>query len=305
VNNPYGIELSIDNLTIVGKGSYGMMDYLERSHFVASYWSTPSQMYMHNFKLENGAFFQVEHKDDGNIRLEFNPNQFRGQENEKYVQELIGYIKDAEFSRRDIAIDLYHVDISEYYFLDMAARSQVLYLSRSRQLETQYFGASSSEDMIRVYDKAKERQIDDMKWVRVEAQLRREKARAMAYNPFEKIKVVKKYPENFRELRGTEKAIIQGLMADETLWAELDRKTKKKYKDLLSHKAEEIDLKLFFEQKVEDLYSECESWLTYSRKEDYGFAYHYVGRKKEDVIPEVDREKMLDHLEMYLESEGL
>lgn len=267
VEHTQGIEISIDNLTIVGKGSYGMMEHLNLSPFVSSYWSTPSQMYMHNFKLENGAFFQIEHKDDGNVRLEFNPNKFKGQENEKYLQDIIRYIKDAEFSRRDIAIDLFNVDIHEYYFLDMGARSQILYLSRSRQLETQYIGSSSSEEMIRVYDKALEREIDDMKWVRVEAQLRREKARAMAYNPFTKIKVVKKYPDNFKELKPTEKLIIKGLMADETGWALLDRKTRKKYKELMSHEAEEIDLKLFFEQKVEELYADAESWLNFSRSE--------------------------------------
>lgn len=43
-----------------------------------------------------------------------------------------------------------------------------------------YFGSMASEALVRIYDKAKERGFDDLHWIRVELQLRRDRALAFA-----------------------------------------------------------------------------------------------------------------------------
>lgn len=300
-------EFSIDNLTIVGNAGYGMIKCLENSLLVKSYWSTPGQLYLHNWKLENGAFFQIDHKAEGKCRLEFNPNKFRGATNERYLTEIIGHIVGAEFSRRDIAVDLFGLKMNEYYFLDLGARGSIEYRGRNKQLETKYVGAADSDERQRIYNKALEQGIE-CEWVRIEAQLRREKARALNMNPFEKIRVVKRFPENFRELKGTEKAIVTGLMADEELWAELDKKTRKKYKEILSHKAEIIDVAAMFREKAEDIGAEAETWLNYSHSNEGGTVIQ-IGKtvlaEREEDLPKVNKKEMEKSLESYLKENNL
>lgn len=301
-------DITLDNLTIVGRAGYRLQSVLGDSLLVKSYWQSPNGLYMHNYKMENGAFLQIDYKEDGNVRLEFNPNKFRGQQNEKYLTEIIGQIVGADFSRRDIAVDLHNLKMNDYYYLDLGSRSLIEYKNRKKELETVYMGSADSDERMRGYNKAIEQGLKNVEWVRIEAQLRREKARALYYNPFEKMRVVKKYPEEYKKLSVTEKMAVTALMADESLWSELDKKTRKKYKELLSHKMEIVDVSELFQLKVEDLASQADSWLNFSRSKEGGTVIK-IGKTvladREEDLPKVDRKAMECSLKEYLEREGL
>lgn len=90
----------------------------------------------------------------------------------------------------DIAELKEHVD--QHYFVSKFRRGIVEYMwdrlkARSYKAYTLYFGSARSEIMIRIYDKAKERNKDDEHWIRVETQFRRGNAagvlRAMSERP--------------------------------------------------------------------------------------------------------------------------
>lgn len=101
---------------------------------------------------------------------------------------------DMKITRLDIAYDdhsgilpietiahdtLDHNWVSDFY------KSQVLYdIDRRKGKDWRgiscYYGSMASDALVRIYDKAKERGFDDRHWIRVELQLRRERALSFA-----------------------------------------------------------------------------------------------------------------------------
>lgn len=270
------MKFSLDNITIVGKYTdVSIIKKLEVMPLVKSFWQTPTQIYPYNFSCHNGVFIQMGHDKTGDrrIRVEFNPNRLKNSAEEKDLLQVLKFIRSAEFSRRDIACDVYNVNINDYIYVDLAARKKVTYHSGSGKLETIYFGAGESDDRMRVYDKAKQLGknyiTEDFEWTRIEAQVRREYARAMAYNPFMKIRVTKKAGA-YENMDLRTRSMLEYLENHPEAWGELSKNSRSKYKKLLTdaQTVELLDLEGAFAEVWQELEAECESWLNYTDKSE-------------------------------------
>lgn len=272
------MKFSLDNITLVGQYETSLIELLGVLPIVKSMWTTANQRYHYNMKLEGGGFLQLGHQLDKNVgmRLEFNPNKYK--ENEKDLYRILAHCRDLEFSRRDIALDIYGENMNDFSFIDYAGRKRIEYKTASYELETLYLGAPDSDERIRIYDKAKERGIKDKKWFRIEAQIRREKARAMPYNPFTKIKVTKKNDFEGYDIRT--KAMLFYLQANEDGWQELSKPARLKYKNILKEQNEEtiLNVEKMFNEAWEELAQDAKSWLNFADRETSGGTVIKIGK---------------------------
>lgn len=72
-------------------------------------------------------------------------------------------------------------DVDSRYYVCRSTQWEVQYGSEGTTI---YFGSEKSDIMLRIYDKAAERGLDDTHWIRVELQLRRDRAKHFALNVF-------------------------------------------------------------------------------------------------------------------------
>ena len=165
---------SIDNLTLLSslrdKRQFHAHMTSTGNEYVKSYKSNPDVYpYRDSWLMTDGSFLQYADDTASNvpeIRFEFNPNKCN-------IAELLvlnSFFEDRRPSRVDIAID-FNQDLSRFLWICPGMKSKRHY-SRSGQLETLYFGVTSSERYYRIYDKAVEQKIKDRTWWRVEAQSR-------------------------------------------------------------------------------------------------------------------------------------
>lgn len=73
---------------------------------------------------------------------------------------------------------------SDFYDRNYVCRSNFYDMHDSSKGRSMYFGSEKSDIMLRIYDKAAERGLDDTHWIRVELQLRRKRAEHFALNVF-------------------------------------------------------------------------------------------------------------------------
>lgn len=291
------MRFSLDNITLVGQYETNLIQLIAVLPVVESQWTTPNGRYHYNMKLINGGFLQLAHHSDKKtgFRLEFNPNRFKS--NEKDLYRILEHCFDVEFSRRDIALDIYGEEMKNYRFVDNAGRKIIEYKTAAYELETIYFGAAESDERIRIYNKAKEQKVDKQ-WFRIEAQVRREKARAMAYNPFEQIKVIKRGTFAGHDLRT--RAMLRLLEEDESAWAELSKPARLKYKKLLQEGGREedyINVSAMFEKAWKELEAEAKSWLNFTRRKEGGTVIKIGKTAIHDEAPEFNHAALIAELE--------
>lgn len=280
------LHWSIDRITVVGEtkvfermfpdGSvqiYGFDKVFEvlvaqgRAEAVAKGWKILDEY------GENIAYAEELEHHKGKARIDFNPNRL-GSFLETDLKDFFGKVlKDAHFSRADVACDL--INIPNEYITQYTITSDVKsikYYSRTGELQTAYWGSRSSERQVRMYNKMVEQlqkgkviPKDVSSWWRLELQLRRDKASNWANivrdslsefcSPFF-------FPLN---LSATDKVMLTGLFADETLWSSISKNSRTKYKkiqqqiakdDALTHLLSET-----FEEEVIRLNEELSSWL--------------------------------------------
>jgi hypothetical protein len=305
------MKFSLDNITLVGQYETSLIDLLGVLPIVKNIWTTANQRYHYNMKLEGGGFLQLGHQLDKNVgmRLEFNPNKYKNSGNsysvyggaknyEKDLYKILSHCSDLEFSRRDIALDVYGENMNDFSFIDYAGRKRIEYKTASYELETLYLGAPDSDERIRIYDKAKEQGIKDKKWFRIEAQVRREKARAMPYNPFTKIKVTKKNDFEGYDIRT--KAMLFYLQANDDGWQELSKPARLKYKNILKEQNEEtiLNVEKMFNQAWEELAQDAYSWLNFADRETKGGTVIKIGKT---VLADSESDLSEDELEALRE----
>ena len=112
--------------------------------------------YQYTLETASGLHIDIapfKHKTLQNCRIEFNPNKFNPVDT--LFHTLLLCAKNIRISRIDYNID-YPIDLSIYQWQTEKARTQVLFVSPTNQLETLYLGKSSSADFYRIYDKAAE-----------------------------------------------------------------------------------------------------------------------------------------------------
>ena len=79
-------------------------------------------------------------------------------------------------------IDQMRSDVDSGYFVCRSKQWQVHYGTEGITL---YFGSEKSDIMLRIYDKAAEQGLTDVHWIRVELQLRRDRAKHFIINVFD------------------------------------------------------------------------------------------------------------------------
>jgi hypothetical protein len=275
------IKCSIDNLTIVGNFLAGCLDshirpLLDTLPLVKNVNTSSYGMYQYNAYCEAGVFVQLgkDKESDRKIRIEFNPNKLN-KRYERDLTEILKFVRYPHFSRRDIAVDLFEDwDINDFIYDDLKSRKRITYETGSRQLETLYMGAKDSEEQIRIYDKAKESGKDlikaDCKWVRVEAQLRREKANAMNYNPFESIRITRKEGA-YEGLDWKVRAQLEYLDKYPSEWSKVGKELKSKLRKIMREntEVEVLDIKAEYEKWIKDLEADAKSWLQMCAKNKF------------------------------------
>jgi len=111
------------------------------------------------------------------------------------IKTLVYDEKDVNFSRIDLAMDIRDESLDFETMLSYLQRNHVVtrfkqykYIAEKEILEdgqlttgeSIYFGSKSSDLYIRIYDKAKEREDFEAKWIRIEIVYKRERANALA-----------------------------------------------------------------------------------------------------------------------------
>lgn len=259
-------NISFDNITFIGKlemHSGEVLQWIDKT-FIEKTWLNYQSRFHYNAILVGGGFLQWSHETEKEkkIRFEFNPNKIIGKL-EKYYMQVLRCMTEVHLTRKDIAVDIYDCDLSEgWYFLDTASRKRIEYWSGSGKLETLYFGAPSSDERIRIYNKALE-QGENKTWWRIEAQLRGEKSNLKGFNPFPTIRIVKKGGYEIYDVRT--RAMLYYLENNPNAMGELSQNAKKKYKDLL--KANIANEAIIVPFDVEQCEIELDSWLNFTKKE--------------------------------------
>lgn len=257
-------NISYDNITLVGDLEYRpskIMEFISVNPLTKQVFLNSKSRFHYNAVLEGGIFIQFSHDTDKEykIRFEFNPNKVR-RKYEKHLYSILGVIVNPHLTRKDIAIDLYDMDLSDgWNFYQDGKRKEIEYRSSTGRMESLYYGAPKSDERIRIYNKALEQKETDKTWWRVEAQLRSEKSNIPNYNPFNSIRIVRKGGYDNYDIRT--RAMLQYLENNPDGLSELSPKIRKKYKEILMKNVESISLLLPFDNQ--ECESELQSWLNY------------------------------------------
>ena len=143
-------------------------------------------------------------------------------------------------------------DVSERWF------------SRSKALETIYYGSYKSRRLIRQYDKyaeqtAKGISVNSTNWGRLEIQLRGNMTNNWQSYTQDMINHMV-FPE-YSSLKYTKRAIIKGLMDGSISWGELSKPTKQKYRILISQRTDKTLLTTMFEKPFKESIDELEKTI--------------------------------------------
>lgn len=130
---------------------------------------------------EQVAYIEMPKYQSNKVRIDFNPNHSMNSEGGLWLRELLNKLPKKHFSRADIAIDILNAPEIKNYQVWKFGCSQRIFMNRNREMETIYWGKSSSQQQIRLYNKKVEQEkrhgkIVNLKaWWRLEMQLRGDK----------------------------------------------------------------------------------------------------------------------------------
>lgn len=281
---PLKIGWSIDRITIVGKLKDNilwdgrilvdferLMRLNEDSGYLVAL--SPNSWKIIDKYKENIAYIEMSKFQKGYGRIDFNPNkvnEFISLGMKKFIHKLF---LEPHFSRADVACDIVDVPddfITQYRIVEAVGAK--IFWGRDKKPETFYWGARSSERQVRLYNKKREqlkkRKIipDEIRsWWRFEAQLRQGKASEWYSQIVDTLDVFASTNFLPEDISGIEKAVLTGLIADESLWAGLAKNTKRKYRDLLKQESQNDELtKLMrqtFSEQSDKLKMELDTWL--------------------------------------------
>lgn len=288
INNiQYRLGWSIDRITLVGtvkqtKNIDGtirdlssiMQDALDSS--MNGVEKLPKGWLLRDRYNEQIAYIEYLNHDNTRGRIDFNPNKLS-----EYIQstlkDFIALIfEDVKFSRIDVACDIFNIpeEVIEQYQLIKDVSTHT-YRGRGGQLETIYWGSSSSERQVRLYNKLKERNkkgfgvVEGIEtWWRFEAQLRGKTTKEW----FESVSELLSYftSPNFipLDIVGMEKIALVALLEHPELIKEMgSAHTVAKYKKLIKRVVENDELTTAmieqFKDDVMELQKNLDSWLGY------------------------------------------
>ena len=202
-----------------------------------------------------------------NVRLEFNPNSLSDEKLEWLHKNIVSLLRDISFSRIDVAFDV-NVDLRDYHIFQQRSTKSRKHFSQSGELETLYLGSTKSERQVRMYNKKVERKtkadidVNIENWWRLEIELRH----SMCLDWRSCLEGLDMRKVNYKNAeKATDKIMLCGLMNDSSLWTELTKNTRKKYKDMMNELAEESitdDLNVVLKDNEYRLNMDLEKWST-------------------------------------------
>ncbi len=280
------LHWSIDRITIVGETK--LWDYVDENgnpkvcyfadvfeHLKSKGFAEPvSRGWVLKDKYgENIAYAEELQYQVGKARIDFNPNKLGACLDSDLKTFFKNLFVNPHFSRADVACDI--IDIPDEYISQYTIVSDVksiLYHDRAGKLETAYWGSRSSERQVRMYNKYVEQtkkgkaiHKDITSWWRLEMQLRREKASnwyQIVEDSLSEFCSPFFFPLSFS---ATDRVMLTGLFADNSLWADISKNSKTKYKKLQKELAKEdaltVALKETFREESNRLKDELDTWL--------------------------------------------
>src|SRR5699024_3527492 len=236
------IAVSFDRITVVGAF------IPEREKWVKKHLETNNQIDLRDtgydrFKchaLKNKVYVEYNRKQAqamgrSEIRVEFNPNEL-SEEEKQFVQFIfLDNMRNKDVSRIDLAFDL-DIELENYYAMTDKALKRTIFFGRDDKVETKYFGVRDSERYIRIYNKKKqlsqvkkEEITADHLW-RIEFELKRSMTNKWdkCLDDMHIIMHAWKTIENHQK-----RAMVYMLLHEDDEWANLERRTKYRYKKLL------------------------------------------------------------------------
>lgn len=202
----------------------------------------------------------------GRFRVEYNPTKMSWK-----MASLLRFLRkkakinlrlnnDYKITRLDWAIDIpYYIADLEYSYKDGVKRFKCW--REGGDVETEYFGARSSDTMFRIYNKALEEGSEGVK-TRIECQSRQEFiiSRPLEYfNPFKELNIYYKEGlfEDYYDIPLEYKALLYYLKANPKEYKNLGRKRKEKLKEYEKYFKEQNYKKIELVQIVQRDYQRC------------------------------------------------
>lgn len=286
-NIEYRLGWSIDRITLVGaikqtRNSDGtikdlssiMQELLDSG--MKGVEKLPKGWLLRDRQNEQIAYIEYLSTDNTRGRIDFNPNKL-SEYLQSTLKEFISLIfEDVKFSRIDVACDIFNIpeEVIEQYTIIKDVSTHT-YRGRGGQLETHYWGSSSSEKQVRLYNKLKERKKKRFgvvkgieTWWRFEAQLRGKTTKEW----FESVSELLSYFTSPcfipLDVVGMEKITLISLLEHPELFKEISsRTTISKYKTLVKRVVENDELTTAmieqFEDDITELQKNLDSWLGY------------------------------------------
>jgi len=228
--------------------------------------------------VDNKVFIEFVGLRKNQLRAQFNPNKMNQEERRNLIKNVLKFIPEYHFSRLDLAIDL-NVNLSDYFIYSDVATKTTVHSGLTGRMETKYIGTRNSDKFIRIYNKKQEvndkqdfkdnfvlSEVDQnfyegQHWWRVEVELKRNRTDDWKYS-FDQLHLVKPKWKNIE--KNTDRAMVFMLLSDDTEWANLDYRTRKRYKEMISEMTD-VDLNSVLKEVIrvyeKDLQDELNYWI--------------------------------------------
>lgn len=224
---------------------------------------------------EQVAYIEYLDFDNTRGRIDFNPSKLS-----EYLQTTLKDFIDlifteVKFSRVDVACDIFNTpdEFVDQYVITKPVSSRV-YRGRGGDMQTTYWGSPSSDEQVRLYNKAKERRKKSVMlaegintWWRFEAQLRGSTTQEWASSVDDLLNYFTSPHFIPLDIKGSKRVMLKALLQSPDEFRHLDKNAKARYRKLIERVAENDELTQAmleqFELDTQALKIELDSWLGY------------------------------------------
>lgn len=271
-------RVSIDRITVVGKSSRRMQlseikDILGGGIVLKKgIFSYERQKVNSDGELMRENGFIVEESHEKNTwRIDFNPNKAGAIEKEK-IKQFIATLSYVHLTRIDVAFDVFNNPLGMKYRLyrkNVSERKIETFKGRSQSIETIYWGARSSSEQVRLYNKLLEQKknkidVDEniISWERLELQLRQDKISDWIKRVDEMLSEL--LLPNYEKLDKEDNLALFALVEGHVDWDYFDKRRVKHLREVAYSGFDRTlsdELKKEFKDNIEGLQKELNSYL--------------------------------------------
>lgn len=311
--NDFIFDVSIDRLTMVGDLTF--MNQIKDEKGLLN-WSSPFQKMFDveecvsvistfakstTFRVFDKVYVELHFSNSlvgrRQFRMDFNPNNLDAAEVEFLKRNILSYVKNASFTRVDVAYDC-NIDLSEFVYIEKDPRKRNSIFGRSGKLETLYLGTRNSSKQVRIYNKNQESKDKQLQvdgetgevagvkfippvdklgnehpvWWRFEITFKRNEidvfnAKNEFKSPFDGLEIVKPNYKGAGDVK--ERAMLFYLEQHPEERGNLNPRTRKKYDNLLLETSEVVITDVFkktHQEKRADIQYSLVNWLSATQK---------------------------------------